>query len=84
MQLRVGRLEPRDEGGHEGVELRLAHRAAVLQGAQHHRGEAVRQAAAVVVQLAVIPQGCQMAKFDPPTPSTLAQSKERKGSNFAA
>ena len=27
-------------------------------------------------------QGCQMAKFDP-TPSTLAQSKERKGSNFA-
>ena len=33
---------------------------------------------------------CQMAKFDPflsldcaPTPSTLAQSKERKGSNFA-
>ena len=26
-------------------------------------------------------QGCQMAKFDP---STLAQSKERKGSNFAA
>ena len=35
-------------------------------------------------------QGCQMAKFDPflsfcaPTPSTLAQSKERKGSNFAA
>ena len=29
-------------------------------------------------------QCCQMAKFDPPTPSTLAQSKERKGSNFAA
>ena len=35
-------------------------------------------------------QGCQIAKFDPflsldcaPTPSTLAQSKERKGSNFA-
>ena len=35
--------------------------------------------------------GCQMAKFDPflsldwaPTPSTLAQSKERKGSNFVA
>ena len=35
-------------------------------------------------------QCCQMAKFDPflsldcaPTPSTLAQSKERKGSNFA-
>ena len=35
--------------------------------------------------------GCQMAKFDSflsldfaPTPSTLAQSKERKGSNFAA
>ena len=35
-------------------------------------------------------QGCQMAKFDPflsldcaPTPSALAQSKERKGSNFA-
>ena len=31
-------------------------------------------------------QGCQMAKFDPSTlaPSTLAQSRERKGSNFAA
>ena len=35
-------------------------------------------------------QCCQMAKFDPflsldcaPTPSTLAQPKERKGSNFA-
>ena len=35
-------------------------------------------------------QGCQMAKLYPflsldcaPTPSTLAQSKERKGSNFA-
>ena len=28
-------------------------------------------------------QGCQMAKFDP-FPSTLVQSKERKGSNFAA
>ena len=28
-------------------------------------------------------QGCQMVKFAP-TPSTLAQSKERKGSNFAA
>ena len=35
-------------------------------------------------------QGCQMAKFDPfhsldcaPTTSTLVQSKERKGSNFA-
>ena len=34
--------------------------------------------------------GCQMAKFDPflsldcaPTSSTLAQSNERKGSNFA-
>ena len=54
----------------------------------------------VVVAISVVPfvidsqvrrQGCQMAKFDPflsldcaPTPSTLAQSKERKGSNFAA
>ena len=30
-------------------------------------------------------QGCQMAKFDPFLflPSTLVQSKERKGSNFA-
>ena len=40
-------------------------------------------------RMAGIPD-CQMAKFDPflsldfaPTPSTLAQSKERKGSNFA-
>ena len=37
-----------------------------------------------------IRHGCQMAKLDPflsldcaPLPSTLAQSKERKGSNFA-
>ena len=46
-----------------------------------------------VIRIAEVPfaQGCQMAKFDPflslvcaPTPSTLAQSKERKGSNFAA
>ena len=29
-------------------------------------------------------QGCQMAKFCAPMPSTLAQSKKRKGSNFAA
>ena len=43
------RLEPGDDCGHEGVELRLAHRAAVLQRPQHQRGEAVRKA--VVVQL---------------------------------
>ena len=45
------------------------------------------------VEYLVPVQGCQMAKFDcAPTPSTLAQSKERKevytilgkGSNFAA
>ena len=41
--------------------------------------------------LSDVMQGCQMEKFDPfltldiaPMPSTLAQSKERKGSNFAA
>ena len=40
-----------------------------------------------IVGLRCVTQGCQMAKFDPldcaPTPSSLAQSKERKGSNFA-
>ena len=42
----------------------------------------------IVPRVCSVHQGCQMAKFDPflslPPPSTLAQSKERKRSNFAA
>ena len=49
VQLGVGRLEAGDDGRHERVELRLAHGAAVLEGAQDDGGEAVREA--VVVQL---------------------------------
>ena len=52
---------------------------------------AVPAAAAAAAALVVVSQGCQMAKFDPflslycaGVEGVGAQSKERKGSNFAA